>query len=398
LTALDVDWQDLRARYFDGSDAWLGAELLEQRPAAVVRRVGAALARTARLAASHKRLELIDAVDAVLDYYGVVELAIQSGFVGEPLPSEAVRVFSHLRDPRVFAYYLDSNPRLLPVLLLARVEGKRSIDARVDAKRLSMFLQFLDIRMLVEERVGEPRPVHTFLQIANGRQINGVRLKDVFARLDLGPDSQADGAAPTNEALEGALDGLQRFIEFSTQLDALVASGSTDPLFQAAMWHFYAPWFGPRGEVLQQAVQGCLGRIENWSRREHADNETKSIVQTIERVRHTMAQLSSAGYGRALDTVSAVFRRSIGAPRNTQARAALVKPSARRAREPVLATAGSSAGRATTGGRAASASTSKAAAPSNGNGRRTRGRSTAEAPVRAVATTGSGRPAKCVFR
>ena len=100
-----------------------------------------------------------DAVDLIIDYYSILEVASAAGCVPDPLPEDLrVSALKRLTRPAVRRYYTNYYPLLLPKFFVQRLIGGRRIPT---SDSYPGFARFLHVGALI---TGEP--IETFLVVS----------------------------------------------------------------------------------------------------------------------------------------------------------------------------------------------------------------------------------------
>lgn len=206
-----------------------------------------------------------DSFDYLLAAYGLLETASIIRFVPETVPSVfREEALAHLSHPAVTEYYETKYPLLLPRLYRRRLDGHAS--ASQPGAGEAMHLLFSRFLGLVN-RLDADDEVETFLWFVDTGSIGSADLGST-KRLLRNParTMQALLKAPEKRtAAEASISGAQKFLAFCGELDALLEEAAPYPVFQAAMWQFYAYWFLLIGKGLEKALLGILHTLGRWA-------------------------------------------------------------------------------------------------------------------------------------
>ncbi len=205
-----------------------------------------------------------DSFDHLLAAYGLLEIASIIRFVPGDVPiafrEEALGQLSH---PAVKKYYETNYPLLLPSLYRKRLAGEASEDQPGDQTQLhGLFSRFLGL----VNRLDADEEVETFLWFVDSGSIGSANL-GTTKRLLRNHDRTMKvllKRAEDRTAAEDSVCGAESFLRFCAELDALLAEAEDFPVFQAAMWNFYAYWFRLIGRDLGDALVGILDTLAGW--------------------------------------------------------------------------------------------------------------------------------------
>jgi hypothetical protein len=277
-----VNLRDLIRRYRDGTPAARAVELFANRrkdPAYLKRLLHPDLwARPDDPAEADLRA----AVDDLLHFYGLVEIACLAGYVPETPPDDFTAVAKDHLGHSAVVPYCQEYPLLLPRLLRDRLTGKWTQREQAKPGLIRRFTNLLDINATIEgnrriaafrDLVLEPRKGPETL----ARLIRVLGRPRAFVRhMVVRPKRRTP--------LDRALHGFREFLLFSSEFNALMEQSAEFPLFRSAAWHLHAPWFQRLGEPLRDTMHAGLARFLEWdSDSDRNVDRSQDMVGEIER-------------------------------------------------------------------------------------------------------------------
>lgn len=313
-----ANFEQLRLRYYESTRAPWAAEVLgylsdvpASEEVSLERLLTPPGGGEGRVGA-RRRPSIYRAVDDLLSYYGLVEIASIAGCMPEPLPSELSRsLLKRLSLPALVSYCRKQN-RLLPLLLKSRLEGEPLASSvhKESGEGVSAFAAFLDVNAFIE---GDP-DFETFVRYLSGGEWEGYDLNDLIS-LTRRPGELLRRLAKESEGKEGidpldkALHGFRSFLIFSHRLDALLRSCPDDPILRSAFWHFHSERFAGYASALGTFFDRVLENFSAWTEaaKLHALVEDtpsgpspEESLESLEELRWTISRLTSDFYGRPL--------------------------------------------------------------------------------------------------
>lgn len=282
---------------------------------------------------TREEVEVRDAVDFLLGFYGLAEVASIAEFIPPELPAEFRETAArHLSQPDLVRYYREHYPLLLPHLFRLRLDGewggratdqggfsfveRDKIDGWIVERDMDddpansaplLFSRFLD---LTTERQND-RDVDTFLWFLDDGISGGYAWVDMLPYLSK-PDEFAERVTRTGEErtpLDRALAGLSKFIVFCSDLEGLLEECDGFPLLQSAMWHHHSYWFDHMREKVWSELNRTLEAIYGWG--EYADDPAQfraGLEESFAETRRRLQRLMDGRYKDALEKEYAASR------------------------------------------------------------------------------------------
>jgi hypothetical protein len=248
-------------------------------------------------------LYLRDAVDELLSFYSLIEIACLMSFVPPELPGEfAKRAMVHLTQPALRVYYENYYPLLLPRQLRRRLNGEHRLTEQPWEDGPSIFMQLLNIN----DAVQRDEHVDRFLEFLDDYygKYSWIDLRllisdphKFFHHMAIEPKDQTP--------LDHGLHGFRKFLLFCYQFDEFLEQLDRLPLFQSAAWHYHAYWFdllrNKMGDLLNAAIEQCTG----LAKLSEADEDQGTANYGINRLRQVIGRLIDSPYRTALLQVNA---------------------------------------------------------------------------------------------
>jgi hypothetical protein len=293
-----INLRDLVTRYRDSTPAAGAARLLAERKGDP-----AFLNRLLRYHGDEgvydsDEIDHRDAVDDLLSFYSLIEIACLVGVVPQPdewPPDLKAAATADLTDPSVRRYYEDFYPLALPVLLRRRLQGPGVTVESQTGVGYSPFMQFLDVNAIV---LGDEQ-VKTFLMFLDSFHFGGVSLSDLcevmaepasfFRHMAVEPADQ--------EAIQHGLHGFLKFLTFCRELDMLIVRAADHPAFQSAAWLHYGYWLDGLRSQVGAFTDTAITHLAEWQVR--LDDSTESSTESresLEDLRRVMGRLLSDRY------------------------------------------------------------------------------------------------------
>ncbi|MFN8547192.1 MAG: hypothetical protein U0527_04275 [Candidatus Eisenbacteria bacterium] len=214
---------------------------------------------------SSAELERREAVDQLLGFYGLVEVAIVAGYVPWPLPQElGDRAKRQLTHPALIKYYREFYPLELPAMLEARLAGWRGPRLRLTKRVEALFLRFLDVSTAIEANDA----VDSFLWFLEDGYYGGYGLPDCHKALRSIESYLGHVRVPPTDRdpLDWAVAGVGEYLEFCRELDRLLIESAELPHLQRAMWCHHAYWFQSVAHSLEDELRIVHGLVGRWIR------------------------------------------------------------------------------------------------------------------------------------
>jgi tetratricopeptide (TPR) repeat protein len=291
----------LQRQYFYGTTAVIAAQMMEGGKQQAVQ------SGLAQLLGSHKEpvakegeIHLRNALDELLGFYSLVEIACLIRFVPHPLPEEfGQKALAFLGDRDIRHYYEEDYPLLLTRLLRQRLTGEQDMHYPARPATAALFMELLDTNRLLE---GD-QEVETFLWLLDVRQpgIGQYSFRSVIEVLAEPREFMARFARESSEqdALDRSLHGLRKLLVFCTEFDALLQRARDYPVLQSAFWHYHSYWFQTIGQELRRGLEVALDQIHGWGTA--VEERTVAEVGSLESVGAVIRQLTSPQYREELE-------------------------------------------------------------------------------------------------
>jgi hypothetical protein len=253
---------------------------------------------------SAREIRQRDSFDYLLAFYSILEIASLIGFVPDPIPQAAAKQFLRdLKTPAVRRYYEKHYVLLLPRLTRLRLEGKSSLaEAHSNVQTYGLFQSFLSF----ESQARDDEDVEMFLWFLDDGYSDGYGLVDAlkclrnrnrFVKRMLRPRGKQDD-------LDKGLRGFGKVIAYCVDFDELLQRCQGWPLFQSALWHYYAYWFDLLNESVGSSLHAAISNINSWAPSQTRE-ANRLMHQYMQRVTASVDRLLSGDYGRQLRTCAA---------------------------------------------------------------------------------------------
>jgi hypothetical protein len=256
---------------------------------------------------SEEEIEIRDAMDYLLGFYGLVEIASLANYIPEELPETfRAKAFRHLNQPDVARYYEEHYVLLLPQLLRRRLsndgwnmrEAEPDEDESTDQPERDPRVQFMRFLDLTTQRQHDPH-IDMFLWFLDDGIAGGYAWPDLLPIL---PDAKRFAERVTRRpekqtALDHALIGLSKYLVFCSELDFLLERNEHFPLLRSAMWHYHSYWFDHMQEKVWRELNRAMDNMHKW--REYADNPELfdvQLTQSLRTIRKSISRLVAGLY------------------------------------------------------------------------------------------------------
>jgi hypothetical protein len=317
---------DLTHHYLKRTPAVVGAALIDDRKNA--KRLKRLLRHHDEGLVSNEDTYRRDAIDYLLAYYGIVEMACFFGLLTEEdLVDEFRRAtIRRLEQPWLRRYYEVNYPLLLPQMLLHRLRDRSALQA--DIEDLDADELFDDVRQVGVLFDTGDKEVDAFLWMLDGGEKGGKNITDLLALLESprqlkaalaslqrdAPRRKGGHRKPHLRGLDLALSGLLDFLEFASSYDSILQRLAQSAVAQSVVWHHHGYWFkalaysagaGLGNALLNLSVSGQLDGPEDVAGISVALTRLMSgrYAYTLEEVAASI-RISSTGY----DSISAAYR------------------------------------------------------------------------------------------
>ncbi len=217
-----------------------------------------------------EEVEHRNAVDEVISYYSVLEIAALIGYIHlDPQNKNMKEAARNLLHPAVRRYYAESYPLTLPKGFRLRIESKLApVENGAPADVFPLFVQFLSI----SEDMNQDDEISAFLWLLDsGLDSSGMGLYDFKEILeDKKKLFQVITKRKTNNQQYKELRGYAKFITFSIEFDTFLKSLERFPLFKSACYQYHCYWylrFGKKLDVLSERINEMLSELRLNDRR-----------------------------------------------------------------------------------------------------------------------------------
>jgi predicted RNA-binding protein with RPS1 domain len=294
----DANLSQLHKHYFEDTQATQAAEFLDMTSETNLAHV---LESHWLAEPSPTAIDQRSAIDDLLAFYAMLEVAFVAGCIRSPLPANIVEPAKrNLSRPSLARYYTHYYPLSLVQLFALRLDGLALYAAQEPA--YEAFVQFLHV---TERCSGEP--VTSFLWLLDGGETgDGFVIKDLIKLVASGEELvRSLVTIPARQTgLDRSARGLLLFIKFCREMDRILGGVNGNPLLQSAFWHYHAYWFRQLGVqvagVLETVTETYRGFIEDPSN----PHEEQLVVAThadMDETHRAIRRLVSAIYSAELD-------------------------------------------------------------------------------------------------
>ncbi len=233
-----------------------------------------------------------DAIDYLLAYYGMLELALIGGAIADLRDDIRASALRNLTNVHLKQYYEKHYPLLLPQLLLRRLCGDLCItDSRAN---IEVFAEFVTLTHHFEADTH----IETFLWFLDGGYRGGYDMDDVIKALKRPRICQHSIGQPPDklDELGFALHGFRKFLRFSVHFHTLLEDNLNSPLFAAAMYHQHGYWFKHLSKELEGSITRAVKAVIASSTGEGAKSANAEMKLAAKAVR----DLCKGKYGKPL--------------------------------------------------------------------------------------------------
>jgi hypothetical protein len=306
----DLNLEDLLARYFEDTTAPAGEEYLLGRIDAGDGKGLATMLRDHRKQPIEKarEIEIRDSVDALLNFYSVLELALATDFVSAPanlsIFRNAPRILNH---DEVRSFYRKCYPLRLPELFRRRLASadRWPPDTASDGAR-AIFATFLslDTRFVSKLQDG------VLLPLLDGFWFDAVSFDDVVAtiakpkeyleRVLVDPDE--------DDTLSAALREFGILVRFCKDFRLLLGKAAAHPALQSGLWSYYGYWFEIIGAELAENLRRALRALGEWAGQADAKAAQEDIARFVADALGAFEDLTSKKYTAHVDGMLALER------------------------------------------------------------------------------------------
>jgi hypothetical protein len=231
---------------------------------------------------STKEINLRDDVDHLLDFYGVLTVAILSGRIAQQLPPAlANEVKTILGNQDVITYYSRYYPLALPEILWKATRSEQpgleesQIDRSPEANEL--FSQFAALVLTLRDQ-----DIREFLWFIDDGYEGGYGLPDLMKVLAGKRDMSEQERSKRKNPLNRALWGFSKYTDFLISYKALIQQAASKPLLQSALWHHQAYWFNHPDNKFINLIQKAIGELAELAGSKTFEELKENKQSTIE--------------------------------------------------------------------------------------------------------------------
>lgn len=248
-------------------------------------------------------IEFRDNVDQLIKFYSILELAILTGYVSQPLPEPLQQeIIKILGNKHVAAYYEQFYPDLLPQLLYEAIDARKMQEPIGDS---SDFIKLLIVNGMIDNNVTN------FLWLLDSGSFGDYDL-DEFKKTLTNVDEiqsilEGDADFKTEQEVFWGLLGYLNYIE---HFDQLLKKVSKNSLMESAFWHFQGYWFERINKGVKRSLVRCVSLLAesskkamlatNLENRGAGEEKLQDIEGQLERFIVSVNSVTNAGHGKEL--------------------------------------------------------------------------------------------------
>lgn len=297
----EANYQTLLKTYFENETvASVREQLLDLIRQGDQRKLGTLLRdHRSRSVKSKREIDFRSAVDALLNGYSALEIALTAVFIPPPDQSAFWEQTALLLDhPAVQRYYGEYYSLILPQLLHRRLQNP---DQRLDSQDQdfsSPLLQFLHL----DQRFNETFHDSYLLKMLDSFSIDGFRFPDVVRAISDPRDFVERVLLPPDQqgVLDIALVQFGDFLRFCFELHGLLNRLVDAPALQTRIWGHYGYWFGKMGSRLKSSLGTALDGLNEWESSGDDPQSGTEIVEFVARSRQVLDELCAESYQLSL--------------------------------------------------------------------------------------------------
>ncbi|MBL0341250.1 MAG: hypothetical protein IPP71_10130 [Bacteroidetes bacterium] len=205
---------------------------------------------------SNSETQKRDAIDSLLQYFSILEIAIMIGFIPERLPQDMVsEIMKYLNDKHVRNYYLIHYPIILPQMLHTRLAEKLKNEIEYPSEIIFLhFMEFLSLSNILDE----DEDVETFLWFLDDGSIDDFTIEDLWSTLNNSKKLIKALKSSQNTSLNDAIRGYFKFIDFMRSFDSFLQKLHDYKEFQSAVWLYHMYWFDHMKDKLNNVIDKTI--------------------------------------------------------------------------------------------------------------------------------------------
>jgi hypothetical protein len=242
-----------------------------------------------------------DDVDALLNFYGILELCLATRFVvisdASPILKNARRI---LNNKHVRCFYSVFYPVRLPQMLRLRMDSRDLWAAGVDSEEgRGLVSSFLSLDMSFQDNLEDGM----LLALLDDFWIHGVRYDD-FVKIISNPEAYIQKVLTDPEGddvLAHAVREFGVFVRFSIALRNLLSRSRDQPMLQSGIWSYYGYWFETMREKLMAKLRLALAALGKWSPEMLSKEANEEMSGFVAETLSVLEDLTSPKYARRID-------------------------------------------------------------------------------------------------
>jgi hypothetical protein len=211
----------------------------------------------------HEETYIRDAIDSLLGFYSLLEVARVAEFVSWPLPSAfAKRASHHLGLKAVRRFYEKHYKQVLVTQFRRRLSGHE------------VFMQFLDMSNILRD----DSDIDALLTLLDDYIIDDISWADL-EKVIRDPKRYIEVmSAPTRKQtyLHEAARGYHKFLLFCQEFDGFLTTSERFPFFCSCCWNYHSYWFKHLEDRIDPAIRQSLNRILSLVEHSEKADVTKS--------------------------------------------------------------------------------------------------------------------------
>jgi hypothetical protein len=305
VSVRDLNFEDLLTRYFEDTTAPAGEEYLLGRIDAGDGEALVTMLRDHRKQPIEKarEIEMRNSVDALLNFYSVLELALATDFVSAPLHlrifKDAPRILNH---DAVRSFYRKCYPLRLPELFCRRLASadRWPGDTASDGAR-AIFATFLslDTRFVSKLQGGVLLPLldgFWFDEVSFDVVVDTIaKPKEYLERVLVDPEE--------DDTLSAALREFGILVRFCKDFRHLLRKAADHPALQSGLWSYYGYWFEIIGAELAENLRRALRALGEWAEQTDAKEAKDEISRFVSEALGVFDDLTSTKYAAQVDAM-----------------------------------------------------------------------------------------------
>lgn len=220
-----------------------------------------------------------DAVDDLLSYYGVLEIAIILGVIPKDLNGRLqTQIQFYLGHVDVKRYYTKAYEIFLPTGLYRRMlRAEVNVTGQEQGDEASANIMSLMAFLSLSEEIYEDKEVSKFLWLLDdGIDEQGNNIEDIVAVFETPTSLEKilrKKKATTD--LEREVRGFLKFVNLSISLRDFLESYSSKPIIQSAFYHYHRYWYKSIRRNVELLSKGTFKLLASWLSKDNLTLEKK---------------------------------------------------------------------------------------------------------------------------